>query len=126
MLLVKTRVDKSKIHGIGLFADQDIPKGTNVWTFVEGFDRVYTDAQYKKLPKAAQEFIQHYGYRADGEILLTVDHDCYTNHSDNANTVYRDGYMVAKRAIKKGEEITSDYRIFDAELCAAFLKKKKR
>ena len=31
--------------------------------------------------------------------------------------------MVAKRDIYKGEEITNDYRIMDAALCAAFLKK---
>src|SRR5262249_26318666 len=124
MLLVKTRLAKSKIHGTGVFANQDIPKGTKVWTFVEGFDRVYTPAEFKKLPKEAQDFSAHYGYKADGEILLTVDQDCYTNHSDNANTRYRGGYMVATRAIKKGEEITNNYREFDPEFCAGFLKKK--
>jgi hypothetical protein len=31
---------------------------------------------------------------------------------------------IARRNIRKGEEITNDYREFDAVLCASFLKKK--
>ena len=60
----------------------------------------------------------------DGEILLTVDHDHHMNHSDEPNTLLRNGYAVARRNIRKGEEITNDYREFDAAFCAAFLKKK--
>jgi len=33
MFLVKTYLDKSKIRGIGLFADEFIPKGTLIWKF---------------------------------------------------------------------------------------------
>ncbi len=33
MLLIKTKLDLSKIHGIGLFAGEDIPKGTIIWRF---------------------------------------------------------------------------------------------
>ena len=36
MLLVRTYLDKSSIHGLGVFADQVIRKGTRIWTFVEG------------------------------------------------------------------------------------------
>lgn len=34
MLLVKTRLGISSIHGIGLFADELIPKGTVTWRFM--------------------------------------------------------------------------------------------
>jgi hypothetical protein len=33
MLLVKTTIAPSPIHGIGLFADQFIPQGTRIWEF---------------------------------------------------------------------------------------------
>jgi SET domain-containing protein len=46
------------------------------------------------------------------------------NHSDAPNTSLRNGYAIARRNIRKGEEITNDYREFDAVLCAAFLRKK--
>ena len=126
MLLVKTYLDQSRIHGLGVFAAETIPKGAKVWCFVEGFDRAWSPKQFAKLPKAAQEYVAYYGYRVDGEILLTVDNDHFINHADDANTYWRDGYIRAKRTIAKGEEITNSYRLFDYAFCAAFLKKKKR
>ena len=126
MLLVKTYLAKSTIHGLGVFAGEHIPKGAKVWRFVEGFDRCYTAKAFARLPKAAREYIRHHGYRVDGEVLLTVDHDHYINHSDDPNTYWHNGYIRARRAIRKGQEITNDYHDFDATLCAAFLKKKKR
>ena len=66
MLLVKTYLDKSAIHGLGVFAGQFIRKGTKIWRYVEGFDRAYSPKQFARLPKPAKDFIQKYGYRADG------------------------------------------------------------
>jgi len=126
MLLVKTYLDKSAIHGLGVFAGEVIRRGTKVWRFVDGFDRVYSPTQFAKLPKPARDYIWNYGYRVDGEILLTIDHDHHMNHSDKANTHWHNGYIVASRTIRKGEEITNDYRQFGAGFCAAFLKRKLR
>ena len=123
MLLVKTYLGKSKIHGLGVFADEFIRKGTKIWRFVEDFDRCYTPKQFARLPKAAREFIRYHGYRVDGEILLTIDNDRHMNHSENANTYLHNGYAIARHNIRKGEEITNDYREFDAAFCAWFLKK---
>jgi hypothetical protein len=123
MLLVKTYLGKSKIHGLGVFADEFIRKGTKIWRFVEDFDRCYTPNQFARLPKAAREFIRHHGYRVDGEILLTIDNDRHMNHSENANTYLNNGYAIARHHIRKDEEITNDYREFDDALCASFLKK---
>jgi SET domain-containing protein len=124
MLLVKTYLDKSAIHGLGVFAGEFIRKGTKIWRFADGFDRAYSLKQFAKLPKPARDFLKLYGYRVDGEILFTVDHDRHINHSDDPNTILRNGYAIARRNISKGVEITNDYREFDAGFCAAFLKKK--
>ena len=126
MLLIRTYLDRSSIHGLGVFADEFIRKGTKIWRFVEGFDRCYSPRDFAKLPKAARDFIQHHGYRVDGEILLTVDNDHHINHSEDANTHWANGHIVASRDIPKGSEITNSYRLFDAALCAAFLKKKQK
>jgi SET domain-containing protein len=123
MLLVKTYLDKSPIHGLGVFAGEFIAKGARIWRFVEGFDRSFTPRQFAKLPKPAREFLKDYAYRVDGEILFTVDNDHHMNHADKPNTVLRGGYVIAARDIGRGVEITNDYREFDAALCAAFLKK---
>jgi SET domain-containing protein len=124
MLLVKTYLDKSAIHGLGVFAGEPIRKGTKIWRFVEGFDRAYSPKQFAKLPKPARDFLKNYGYRVDGEVLFTVDNDRHINHSENPNTYLKSGYAIACRNIRKGEEITNDYREFDAALCASFLKRK--
>lgn len=125
MLLVKTYLDKSPIHGLGVFAGEFIPQGTKIWRFVEGFDRAYSPKQFAKLPKPARDFLKLYGYRVDGEILFTADYDRHINHSDEPNTEMRGGYVIARWDIPEGAEITNDYREFDAALCAAFLKEKK-
>ena len=122
MLLVKTYIDRSPIHGLGVFAAETIAKGSKIWRYVEGFDRCYTPKQFARLPKPARDFLKDYGYRVDGEIIFTVDNDHYINHSDDPNTFLHNGYTIARRTIRKGQEITNDYREFDPALCAAFLK----
>ena len=123
MLLVKTYLDKSKVHGLGVFAGQSIRKGAKIWRFVYGFDRFYTRKRLAKLPKQARDYINLHGYQWKNEILLSMDYDTFMNHSENPNTDFHNGFVIARNNIRKGEEITNDYRAFEAAFCAAFLKK---
>jgi SET domain-containing protein len=125
MLLVKTYVGKSKVHGLGVFAGQSIRKGAKIWRFVYGFDRFYTRKRLAKLPKRARDYINLHGYQWGKEILLSMDYDTFMNHSENPNTDFHNGFVIARGNIRKGEEITNDYRAFEAAFCAAFLAKKK-
>jgi uncharacterized protein len=126
MLLVKTYLDKSRIHGFGVFAGQFIRKNTKIWRFVFGFDRFYSRQRLAKLPKPARDYIRLHGYQWKNEILLSMDYDTFMNHSENPNTYYHNGYVIARCDIRKGSEITNDYRAFEAAFCAAFLKKPAR
>jgi SET domain-containing protein len=126
MLLVKTYLDKSKVHGLGVFAGQSIRKGAKIWRFVYGFDRFYTRKRLAKLPKQARDYINLHGYQWGKEILLSMDYDTFMNHSENPNTDFHNGFVIARNNIRKGEEITNDYRAFEAAFCAAFLKKPAR
>ena len=45
MLLVKTRLAPSPIAGIGLFADEDIKKGTVTWRFMAAWQGLAQFAQ---------------------------------------------------------------------------------
>jgi SET domain-containing protein len=126
MLLVKTYLHKSPIHGIGVFAGELIRKDTKIWRFVIGFDRYYLRKQLARLPKPAREHVKLHGYQWGKEILLSMDYDTFMNHSENPNTYFHNGYVIARRTIRKGTEITNDYRAFEATYCAAFLKTKKK
>src|ERR1051325_12156394 len=108
MLLVKTYLGKSRIHGLGVFAGQPIRKHAKIWRFVYGFDRYYTRKRIAKLPKAARDYIKLHGYQWKNEILLSMDYDTFMNHSENPNTYYANGFVLARNNIRKGEEITND------------------
>jgi hypothetical protein len=123
MLLVKTYLDKSPIHGIGVFAGETIRKDAKIWRFVIGFDRFYSRKKFAKLPRPARDYIRLHGYQWKNEILLSMDYDTFMNHSDRPNTYFRNGYVLARTTIRRGQEITNDYRAFEAAFCAAFLKK---
>lgn len=46
MLLIKTKLDLSKIHGVGLFADEFIAKGTKIWEYRPNFGLIHLYGQY--------------------------------------------------------------------------------
>ena len=81
-------VERSPIHGVGIFAQQEIPAKTNIGA-----------AQIKK---------------PDGSYSIT-GLGKYHNHSDSP-TCYnelRSGtrYLISRRDLNPGEEITIDYRL---------------
>lgn len=121
MLFVKTKVLPSKIHGLGLFADKFIPKGTIIWKFTPGFDLKFTKEQIKKFPKQVQEYLEMYCWlsKKSGMYCFSSDNGKYFNHSKTPNSLsayYGDEEEVVTKAIRdiqKGEEITDDYSTFE-------------
>jgi len=122
MLLIKTQVRPSKIHGMGLFADAFIRKGTPTWTFLEGFDLRLPAAILDKLSEPAREQFLKYSYLDMKRDVyeLCSDDARFFNHSDTPNTRSTqletgEDVDVATRDIDPGEELTCDYRTFDAD-----------
>ncbi len=64
MLLVKTKVKESKIHGLGLFADEFISQGTEIWKFTPRFDLRFTREQILGFPEALQVYIYKYAWKS--------------------------------------------------------------
>lgn len=84
MLLVKTKILPSKIHGLGLFVDEDIPKGTKIWEWTEGVDQRLTESFVESLPDVSKEYIKIYAWLgSDGFYYLCGDNDRFANHSEN-------------------------------------------
>ena len=57
MLLVKTKLDLSGIHGIGLFANEFIPKDTVIWKFNRLIDLRCSESEIGQLPEYSREQI---------------------------------------------------------------------
>ena len=121
MLLVKTHIGPSKIHGIGVFADEFIPKGTRVWEVTAGFDFKVPRADIERLPEAMRVQMLTYSYTeyVTGLCVVCTDNARHENHADRPNTreVHVSGssaFSVAVCDIQIGEEITCGYRTFDA------------
>jgi SET domain-containing protein len=126
VLLVKSRLAPSPIHGIGVFAGEPIRAGTEVWRFTPGFDQRFALETFAAFPPSLQDFLAAYGWRSrkSGLLCYAADNARHFNHSDepSCRSEYRDGedevVTVALRDIGMGEELTDDYRAFDAEAFA--------
>jgi uncharacterized protein len=122
MLLIKTKIGPSKINGIGLFADQFIPKGTVVWKFKNGFDIRFDENYPKTLEEPVRSYFATYTYQnpKTKNYVLCADNDRFCNHSDNPNIGHienpedEDPMDIALSDIQPGEEMTLDYSQFDA------------
>ena len=124
MLLVKTKVAPSAIEGFGVFADENIPKGTVTWRYNPKLDLTLAAEEVEALPEPARSYFLHFGYFAldTKKYILPFDNDRFSNHSKTPNTVvsqtiedFGEFAMVALRDIKKGEEITVDYNLIDSD-----------
>lgn len=118
MLRIKTKVKASQIDGLGLFADQFIPKGTVTWTYEPSIDVSYTDADVASLSPEARAVFDKYSYydKTRGFHIVCGDDDRFINHSAiDPNILTTHGEDVALRDIYPGEELTCDYRGFDDE-----------
>jgi SET domain-containing protein len=120
MLLVKTSLRKSDIHGFGCFAEEKINKGQVVWVFDDRIDVRVTVDELKQLPESARDFYRIYGYsemyQGEQVIVLCGDHSKHMNHSLEPNLTEGgdEGELnVALCDIEVGEELTCNYYNFD-------------
>ena len=98
-------IKKSKIGQFdkGVFANRDFKKEEIV---VKYNLKALTREEFDSLPKEEKNFTHKHG----GIIYLYSSPERYVNHSSNSNTIQdlKNKCDVAKRDIKRGEEITTD------------------
>jgi SET domain-containing protein len=114
-------VKQSEIEGFGLFANEIIKAGSPVWEFTPGFDQEINPENLDSLSEPALQDFKKYAYfeKEIGKYILCFDSARFFNHAENPNIdcphEQRD-VCFAKRDIAIGEELTCDYRQFDASL----------
>lgn len=122
MLIVKTYVGPSPIHGTGLFAAEPVKAGTRVWVLNDVIDVEITQEDLESLPATAREIALIRSFvNDDGRLILSRDNAVFFNHSDDPNTLTCLEGNVAIRDIAVGEELTEDYRNFPHGACRKFL-----
>lgn len=112
MLRVKTKLDKSLISGIGLFADQYIKQGDIVWQQSVLSVLVISKDEYGKLPEIDQIFLKDkdYYWIDNGDYIIPIDDCRFINHSYFPNVIDQNDISIAAKNIDIGEELTMDYR----------------
>lgn len=123
-----TQVRISPVHGLGVFAKVDIPKGTVWWRARPGRDVLlinraqfdtFRESTHSPVSKAFLDAIYTYSYYSAQEeaLILILDHARYTNHCfrPNSDVCSEPGVIasIALRDIRAGEEILEDYSLFD-------------
>ena len=116
MDLIKVKVCESPLHGMGVFAEEDIKKSKIISIWIDDAI-IITQAEYldkqaqgdeiaiKSAVKLVDDLFMYYPNSDPSEDPFT-----YINHSENENVLYHCGILFAKRDIKKGEELTINYR----------------
>jgi SET domain-containing protein len=112
MLLVNARRGPSLIQGTGLIAREFIPKGTQIWRFMPGFDVAIPEAELARLPPASRQQAIDWSYfdLRTRTFVMSSDDDRFTNHSDSPNTAATLDGSIAIHDIHAGDEITIDYK----------------
>lgn len=111
-------IKPSPLHGIGVFAIRDIPKGTKD-IFSEGFGdwiKVSRD-EVEALPKHSRDLIENHCLFDEDSYFIPeygfklVDLVIYLNHSDTPNVISLNegAQFEALVDIKAGEELLVDY-----------------
>jgi SET domain-containing protein len=119
--MVKTKIAASKTHGIGLFAAENIAKGTVTWRFMPGLDLIVPEDILLQLSEPARALFLNYCYvdKFTKHFVLCFDDERFINHSEEPNIAQSlvgdeiAGVEIATRDIKKGEELVCDYHTFD-------------
>lgn len=99
-------VKESALEGLGIFANRDFEAGDVVVPWRAS--RQLTRDEAARLPATNKKYLSRL---KDGSYILLGIPERYVNHSCEPNTKVENNADIAIRVIKKGEEITADYRL---------------
>ena len=115
---VYTRIGRSRTHGVGVIAIRDIPKGTLVFEGESELVVWVSRAAVRRMPKAIRALYEDFGMVWGDRIgvpptLNMLSVGWYVNHADVPNVeAGDDGRFRTLRRVRRGEELTADYRTF--------------
>ncbi len=120
------RIQRSPIHGVGVFAIRDIPKGANPFVTFIDIDVVPVPEKEimgnPRIPEAVKEIVKAFYAIRNGNIycdarsLNEINISYFLNHAEKPNLdveeINEETHFTANRNIQAGEELTTDYSKF--------------
>jgi SET domain-containing protein len=114
---VYCRLGISPVHGIGVFAIRDIPKGAKpLHSLLKIKEFSFSKKEINKLPSSVKKEVRMFCYYDKDEYLIpsiglnAMNMAFYMNHSKTPNVKYlKNNDIVALRKIKANEELFFDY-----------------
>ena len=123
------RIGISKIHGVGVIAIRDIPKGTNPFRIsgsrcLNNKSVKITKSEANKFPSSVKKILEDFITPEDDDSYFVpqlgfnaLDISFYMNHSKDNNIDIVEGRcefveFKTNKKIKKGEELTLNYKKF--------------
>lgn len=121
---VYCRLGISPVHGIGVFAIKDIPKGAKpLVSLIKIKEYSFSKKEINKLPASVRKEIRMFCYYDKDEYLIpsiglnAMNMAFYMNHSKTPNVKYlKNNDIVALRKIKANEELFFDYDLAFGEV----------
>lgn len=108
----KVKIGKSKLHGRGVIALRDIRKGEKIFDIQGKKIKFLIDTQ-----KKADAITYNLVGIDKNTWIHPVKFGLYYNHSCKPNSILKNkNKVIALREIKKGEEVTSDYTLSEADI----------
>lgn len=116
---VYCKLGVSPLHGIGVFALRDIPKGTQpLNSMVSKKEIKFSRVELKKVPSSVRKHLASFCLVEKGRVFApeigmnAVNLSIYLNHSKTPNLRFNDkDVLEAMQDIARGEELTIDYDI---------------
>ncbi|MFA5135845.1 MAG: SET domain-containing protein [Patescibacteria group bacterium] len=121
MIHIKYKLDRSIIHGIGLFTQEDLKKGQVVYSASPILDINITVNEFDSLDEKEKNEIRYWGFwdKTHNEWHVDFDNSKFINHSFTPTLTqdpkHKDTYLIAARDIKSGEELTQNYLEFESK-----------
>jgi SET domain-containing protein len=121
MIHIRYKLKASDLHGIGLFADQEIKRGEVIYTASPQLDLNLTAEQFDNLDQREKDEVLWWGFFDQPSQKWHVDFDVskFINHSYSPtvsqDAAHDEAYLVATRNIVSGEELTQNYLEFESQ-----------
>ncbi|MFM7523696.1 MAG: SET domain-containing protein-lysine N-methyltransferase [Betaproteobacteria bacterium] len=116
---VYCKLGVSTIHGVGVFALRDIPKGIHpLQSMASRKEKKFSRAELKEIPGSVRKHLADFCLIESGRVFVpeigmnAVNISVYLNHSKTPNLFFnKQEVLEALRDITRGEELTIDYDV---------------